>query len=114
MQQLARAASGFPSPHMSEHKQRPSNKPMEHSKKIIIKVQTPGVSASIAPMLVYDAKRQLVCNLLREDAPAQYDRLAEVVRSKGTFGLKAYFAADLKSKDELIIKIDEVLAEQPF
>ena len=99
---------------MSEHKQRPSNKPMEHSKKIIIKVQTPGVSASIAPMLVYDAKRQLVCNLLREDAPAQYDRLAEVVRSKGTFGLKAYFAADLKSKDELIIKIDEVLAEQPF
>ena len=65
-------------------------------------------------MMVYDAKRELLCYILRGDAPAEYDRLAELVRSKGTFGLKAYLVAELKSKDELVIKIDEVLAEQPF
>jgi hypothetical protein len=64
--------------------------------------------------MVYDAKRELLCYLLRDDAPAAFDRLTEFVRSKGTFGLKAYLAADLRSKDELVIKIDEVLAEQPF
>jgi hypothetical protein len=29
-------------------------------------------------------------------------------------GAKAYFAAELKSKDELVVKVSEVLAEQPF
>jgi hypothetical protein len=29
-------------------------------------------------------------------------------------GAKAYFAAELKSKDELLVKVSEVLAEQPF
>jgi hypothetical protein len=81
---------------------------------MIIKVQIPTTRPSASPMMVYDAKRELVCYLAREDAPAAFDRLAEVVRSRGTFGMKAYLAADVKSKDELIIKIDEVLAEQPF
>jgi len=64
--------------------------------------------------MVYDAKRELLCYIVRGDAPAAYDRLTEVIQSKGTFGLKAYLVAELKSKDELVIKVDEVLAEQPF
>jgi hypothetical protein len=112
MQQFARAVSGSSGSQISERKQRGYHEPTEYPKKMIIKVQIAGASA--LPMMVYDAKRELVCYLARKDAPAAFDRLAEVVRSKGTFGLKAYLAADLKSKDELIIKIDEVLAEQPF
>jgi hypothetical protein len=81
--------------------------------KIIIKVQISKIPLN-GPMLVYDAKRELTCHLVREDAPAEFDRLAEIIREKGTFGLKAYFPADLKSKDQLVIKIDETLAEQPF
>jgi len=110
MQHFARAASGSSGPEISERKQRASHKPAEYPKKMIIKVQIAGS----LPMMVYDAKRELVCFLVREDAPAAFERLTEVVRSRGTFGLKAYLAANLKSKDELIIKIDEVLAEQPF
>jgi hypothetical protein len=113
MQQFARAVSGVSSS-MSERRQRASHEATEYPKKLIIKVQVPQMPSSIVPILVYDAKRELVCNLLRDDAPTEFDRLAEVVRAKGTFGLKAYFAADLKSKDQLIIKIDETLAEQPF
>jgi hypothetical protein len=99
---------------MSERKQRAYHEPTEYPKKTIIKVQIAATRPSASPMMVYDAKRELVCYLAREDAPAAFDRLTEVVRSRGTFGLKAYLAADVKSKDELIIKIDEVLAEQPF
>ena len=112
-QLLARAVSGFPSPPLSELLQRPSHGPIEHTKRIV-KVQIPTLPIPDAPIVVYDAKRELLCYLLRRDAPAEYDRLTEFVQSKGTFGLKAYLVADLKSKDELVIKIDEVLAEQPF
>jgi hypothetical protein len=113
-QQLARVVSGFPSPPVSELLQRPSQGPMEYPKKKIVKVQIPRIQIPDAPIVVYDAKREFLCFLLRRDTPAEYDRLTELVQSKGTFGLKAYLAADLKSKDELIIKIDDVLAEQPF
>jgi len=87
---------------------------MEYPRKKVIKVQIPKLQIPDAPIVVYDAKRDFLCYLLRRDTPAGYDRLTEFVQSKGTFGLKAYLAADLKSKDELVIKIDEVLAEQPF
>ncbi|KAI0291553.1 hypothetical protein BC826DRAFT_1022422 [Russula brevipes] len=113
-QQFARVVSGSSGPEISEREQRASHELTEYPKKMIIKVQVPSTRPSAAPMMVYDAKRELVCNLAREDAPAAYDRLEEVVRSRGTFGMKAYLAADVKSKDELVIKIDEVLAEQPF
>jgi hypothetical protein len=87
---------------------------MEYPKKKIIKVQVPRTPGSDTHIMVYDAKRELLCYILRGDAPTAYDRLTELVRSKGAFGLKAYLVAELKSKDELVIKIDEVLAEQPF
>jgi hypothetical protein len=33
---------------------------------------------------------------------------------EGQDGAKAYFAAELKNQDELIVKVSEVLAVQPF
>ena len=113
MQQVARAASGLPS-QFPETRTASSNKQMEYPKKKIIKVQVPAMPGSNGHLMVYDAKRELLCYILRDDEPAAYDRITELVRSKGAFGLKAYLVAELKSKDELVIKIDEVLAEQPF
>jgi hypothetical protein len=113
MQQLARAASGLPS-QFPEVRTAASNKPVEYPKKKIIKVQLPAEPGSNSPMMVFDAKRELLCYISRGGAPAAYDRLTGLIQSKGTFGLKAYLVAELKSKDELVIKIDEVLAEQPF
>jgi len=113
MQQIARAVSALPS-QFPDPRAASSNKHMEYPKKKIIKVQVPAIPGSNGHLMVYDAKRELLCYILRGDAPAAYDRLTEVVQSKGTFGLKAYLVAELKSKDELVIKIDEVLAEQPF
>ncbi|KAG5651267.1 hypothetical protein H0H81_009260 [Sphagnurus paluster] len=83
------------------------------SKNLIIKVQVP-VGSGNGPLLVYSKKRDFVCTILREDAPAAYDRVAGGVRKQGVGGAKAYFAAELKSKDELVVKVAEVLAEQPF
>ena len=115
MQRVARAASGFPSQFL-ETKVTSSDKQMEtmeYPKKKIIKVQVPRTPGSDTYIMVYDAKRELLCYILRSDAPTAYDRLTELVLSKGAFGLKAYLVAALKSKDELVIKI-EVSAEQPF
>ena len=112
-QQIARVVSGLPS-EFPDPRTASSNKHVEYPKKKIIKVQVPQIPAFNGKLLVYDTKRELLCYILRGDAPVAFDRLTEVVQSKGTFGLKAYLVAELKSKDELVIKIDEVLAEQPF
>jgi hypothetical protein len=69
---------------------------------------------SKADLRVYTEKRDLVCDIRRIDNPAGYDRVSEIVRTKGVMGLKAYFAAEMRSKDELVVKVSEVLAEQPF
>ena len=113
MQQVTRAFSGLPS-QFPETRTASSNKQMQYPKKKIIKVQLPAMPGSYGHMMVYDAKRELLCYIVRGNGPAAYDRLTEVIQAKGTFGLKAYLVAELKSKDELVIKIDEVLAEQPF
>jgi hypothetical protein len=65
-------------------------------------------------MLVYTKKRDFMCQVRRIDNPKAFDSLESVVRSKGVSGLKAYFSATLNSEDELVVKISEVLAEQPF
>jgi hypothetical protein len=111
-QDLCRVVSGS-CPPQALRLQSLSHEATKYPMKIIIKVQIAKIPPG-APMLVYDAKRELICHLAREDAPAEFDRLTEIIRDKGTFGSKAYFPADLKSKDQLVIKIDETLAEQPF
>jgi hypothetical protein len=110
IQQVAREIAGFPSRPTSKAERCPSHEPTKYPKKKIIKVQ---FTAS-RPILVYDEKRDLFCHIERNDAPEAFDRLVEFVQSNGTFGRKAYLAAELKSKGELVIKIDEALADQPF
>lgn len=99
----------------------PPNMHPGSSKSIIIKVQVPfggdvplTPAQSIGELLIYTKKRDFVCQIRRMDRPADYDRIASVVRTKGVGGAKAYFAAELMSKDELVVKVSEVLAEQPF
>ena len=78
---------------------------------MVVKVQVPD---SAGPLLVYTRKRDFVCMVHKHDSGPDYDRIADVVKTKGVLGRKAYFAAELQSKDVLVVKIDGVLAEQPF
>ncbi|KAG6811466.1 hypothetical protein H0H93_014407 [Arthromyces matolae] len=94
------------------------------SKNIIIKAQLPygggfgkfdfSPTANAGDILVYTKKRDLVCRIRRNDGSEGYDRLAKMIAEKGVGGAKAYFAAELRSKEELVVKVGEVLAEQPF
>jgi len=70
---------------------------MELPKKII-KVQIITSPIPEAPIMTYDAKCELICYFLRGDVPVEYDRLTEISQSKGTFGFKAYWAADVKKQ----------------
>jgi hypothetical protein len=88
------------------------------SKRLIVKVQIPytgpGGPTSTAPLLVYTKKRDFVCQIRRMDNTAGYDRVSQVVRNQGVGGAKAYFPAELRSADELVVNVSEVLATQPF
>jgi hypothetical protein len=86
---------------------------VQSPKSLVIKVQVP-LSPVSPGMLVYTKKRDFVCSIRPQDNRESYDRLVDVVKMKGVGGLKAYFVADLRSKDELVVKISDVLAEQPF
>lgn len=79
-------------------------------------------------LLVYTKKRDFVCMITRAEQGSvdfesssaagvcvgekAFDRLVQVVLNKGVG--KAYFAAVLNSEKELVVKVGEVLAEQPF
>ncbi|TFK66417.1 hypothetical protein BDN72DRAFT_961794 [Pluteus cervinus] len=118
-QQLARKAIGIPTPPVPEAHHRSAHIPKKiKGEGIIIKVQVPWTGSQMAAgygdLFIYTKKRDLVCVAQRSDDPTSYDRLCKVITEKGPGGAKAYFAAELKSKDELVIKISEVLADQPF
>lgn len=89
-------------------------------KSLIIKVQVPysplgsGAPTSTAPLMVYNKKRDFACMIRMGDNPDGYRRVCQVVRDQGIGGAKAYFAAELKSRNELVVKVGEVLATQPF
>lgn len=95
---------------------------LEDNKHMIIKIQVPPPSRSSFPMansfLIYDKTRDFMCNVSREHDAKAYDTVAEVVRTRGVGGgdrgSKAYFVAELKNPDELVVKVSEPLAEQPF
>ncbi|KZV63782.1 hypothetical protein PENSPDRAFT_691340 [Peniophora sp. CONT] len=99
----------------SAHRARYAHPPKTFPKDYVIKVQLPVTAGQpTLPMLVYSKSRNFECRIRREDAPAAYDRVAQIVRKKGFQGAKAYFVAQLKSENELIVKVSEVLADQPF
>ncbi|KAG6860223.1 hypothetical protein C0995_015620 [Termitomyces sp. Mi166 len=66
-------------------------------------IQEPGAG----PLFAYNKKRDFVCRIRREDGIAAYDRISSVIATKGAGGAKAYFATELKRKDELLIKLSE-------
>ncbi|KAH7882566.1 ankyrin repeat-containing domain protein [Phlebopus sp. FC_14] len=92
-------------------------------KSMVIKIQVPVDPFSNSPalpafgmgeLLIYNKKRDFVCTVGRADNAEAYDAVVRTVRTRGVGGAKAYFAAELKNRDELVVKISEVLAEQPF
>ncbi|TFK66409.1 ankyrin [Pluteus cervinus] len=121
VQRLTQTALGIPTPPTPEAHHRSAHIPKNvkgDGKGLIIKVQVPwtgnGIAAGHGDLMIYTKKRDLVCVAQWSDDPTSYDRLCKVIREKGAGGAKAYFAAELKSQDELVIKISEVLADQPF
>ncbi|OJT15072.1 hypothetical protein TRAPUB_8329 [Trametes pubescens] len=91
------------------------------TKQMIIKVQVPmdveaGLPSDkrVGNLLVYDKKRSLVCRIRKCDNMEGYMRLSEVVHTQGVMGAKAYFSAEMKSPDVLVVKVSEFLAEQAF
>lgn len=87
-------------------------------KAMVVKVQVPyrGTQPIMqrGPLLVYDKKRDFVCTIEASGNEDAYMRIATTVWTKGVQKAKAYFPAVLRSRDELVIKVGEVLAEQPF
>lgn len=112
---MTRAALGIPTTPTPARNTRPAQAPHPsvYPKSVIVKIQAP-LTSSAAPLLVYTKKRDLVCRITAADNPEERRRIQEVIREEGVSGQKAYFAAELKSKHELVIKVDEVLAVQPF
>ncbi|KAJ6543709.1 ankyrin, partial [Mycena vulgaris] len=91
------------------------------AKVITIKVQVPYNLYSLDPsiestedLLVYTQTRDFACTIRRSDSPTEYDRITQVVRAKGVGGAKAYFIAELQSKERLVVQVSDVLAEQPW
>ncbi|KAJ8585815.1 hypothetical protein M405DRAFT_796362 [Rhizopogon salebrosus TDB-379] len=98
----------------------PSRKAFEQ-KSMIIKVQVPvdpfAPTASYTGLggsLVHNKKKDFMCTISRSGNTTTYDEVVRTVRSRGVGGVKAHFAAELRSRDELVLKVSEPLAEQPF
>lgn len=78
---------------------------------MVLKIQVPLGSGG---MLVYNKKRTFECILSHDKNPAAYTRIKKIINEKGILGLKGYFAAELRSKDELAINVAECLPESRF
>jgi hypothetical protein len=127
--EMTRAAMGYPTQpsSWSNNQTRAAHTPKNldrESKTLVLKVQVPYTghpnanananARSTGDLLLYTKKRDFACTIRRVDAPEDYDRISQVVRTKGVGGAKAYFAAELESKEKLVVKVSEVLAEQPW
>ncbi|KAI9065998.1 ankyrin [Trametes sanguinea] len=91
------------------------------TKSFVVKVQVPfdltnrhAIDAEVGDLMVYDKRRDLVCRIRRQDCEEGYLRLSRTVRRMGLSGMKAYFPAEMHSRDELVVKVSEVLPEQDF
>jgi len=78
---------------------------------MVLKIQVP---LGVGGMLVYNKKRSFECLLDYDKNPVAYTRIKKIVNEKGILGMKAYFAAELRSKDELAINVAECLPETRF
>ena len=81
-------------------------------KNMVLKIQVP--AQGDGGMLVYNKKRTFECVLEHDKNPDAYMRIKKMVKEKGILGMKAYFAAELRSKDELAINVAGCLPESRF
>ncbi|KAH6913589.1 ankyrin repeat-containing domain protein [Coprinopsis sp. MPI-PUGE-AT-0042] len=111
------AMAGLPTRDVPQSHMRGSHIPRDLTsagKKMVLKVQVPTSRSSLGDLLVYTKKRDLVCQVRRIDGEGAYDELVRTVRTQGVAGAKGYFVADLRSRDELVIKTSEILSAQPW
>lgn len=92
------------------HSRGPVAPKFTKSKSMVIKVQVP-LDPGFGDLLIYTKKRDFFCQIRRVDKPAEY---GQVVRDQGVGGVKAYFNAELVNRDELVVKVSEILATQPW
>ncbi|KZV87520.1 hypothetical protein EXIGLDRAFT_652113 [Exidia glandulosa HHB12029] len=113
---LVRGELGDKSSAKSSRTVKPASKmKITYPKPMVVKIQAPfGASMTTGSMLVYDKRRDFVANLEPSGGRDAYVALRKIIAEKGVAaGLKAYFAAELVSKDELVVKT-EVLSPQDF
>jgi len=82
-----------------------------YPKSMIIKVQLP--YGGHGDMMVYNRKRDFQARLNSSSGSKGYVALQKEIKERGAMGLKGYFSAELKSRDELIVKV-EVVASQDW
>ncbi|RXW17626.1 hypothetical protein EST38_g8232 [Candolleomyces aberdarensis] len=87
-------------------------------KPVVVKIQVSPFATrpdgSFAPMRVYTQKRDLVCDIRRDDCPDAFDRIFNIIKNQTISGLKGYFVADLVNQAELVVKVSEPLAAQSW
>lgn len=111
---FTRNLMGIPTePTPERHSRGPVAPKFTKSKSMIIKVQAP-LDPGFGDLLVYTKKMDFFCLIRRVDKPVEYDRVSQVVRNQGVGSVKAYFTAELVNRDELVVKILEILATQPW
>ncbi|KAJ3548490.1 hypothetical protein NMY22_g1242 [Coprinellus aureogranulatus] len=97
--------------------QAPSNMPAG-GKRAVVKIQIPPIlkrpDGSYNDMMVYTQKRDFSCMVRRHDCPQEFDRVYDVIKNKTPTGLKGYFVAEIRSREEFAVKITDVLASQPW
>ncbi|KAF7291512.1 hypothetical protein MKEN_01485700 [Mycena kentingensis (nom. inval.)] len=119
--EVLRGKTGYPTNEaaFSANKTRGSHVPknLKDGKALIVKVQVP-VSDDpvrrVGDIMVYTKKRDFAAAIKREDGAEAYDKISEVIRTKTVSKVKGYFAAELEAKDRLVVKVGEVLADQPW
>ena len=124
---VVRNTMGIPDPSKGKIFSSGGKAPSKHKypKQAVIKIQLPFAGRDATPTqqavaeqagncLVYTKKRDFVCQFRPKDNHTAWKSLVKVIKTKGVGGLKAYFAADIRSEYEIVVKVSEVLAEQSF
>ena len=82
-------------------------------KNMVLKIQVP-LGGGNHDLFLYNKKRTFECTLKYDANPAAYARIKKIINEKGILGLKGYFFAELRSKNELAINVAECLPESRF
>ena len=90
---------------------RPGLTKIMAKKSMVVKVQIPvenfnggPIDLALTLLFIYDKKWDFVCKVKRVSNPDVYEAIMEVMKSKGVSSTKAYFAAELKNPDKLVVK----------